>query len=450
MRPPIAITLFEHQPRTYEEIGLSLDHPVIEQLDRLNAAAGCDLMILGRKTITATQQVGIIRAGNVTFEILPKIDYDPLGQSDDPIDSQTYTHAAQSATRNLLFLLSYVFDLTIHEQEIAALAKQHASWLELLTRLFATDLHRQMQSGITHNYVRHEEILPVLRGRWNLGRQLMHRPYSIHQFDVTFDEFSPDHPLNQIFRFVVEQLLWQTQDPSSRALLLDLNEWLYPVHRHTQIPFTLVDQITFSRLTERFGPAFNLAKLFLSGNTPQLSVGRDNLYAFVFDMNMLFERFITQFIICHRINILPEVWRNTLIRPQSQGVTCYLAHRFLDDRPAVLLRPDILFTMSSTAKPWLIIDAKYKQLVSNRRSLNISNNDVHQMLAYVTRFDCSRAMLLYPNTALSDRQRQHLVIDSNHSHLLINTINLRQPLQDPRPLIGELREIFQSLPLMDG
>jgi 5-methylcytosine-specific restriction enzyme subunit McrC len=197
-------------------------------------------------------------------------------------------------------------------------------------------------------------------------------------------------------------------------------------------------------------PAFNLAKLFLAGNTPQLHIGRENISAFVFDMNILFERFITQFIIRHRMDILSEGWRNTLIHPQSQGVTCYLARRFLDDHPAVLLKPDILFTMSSTTRPWLIIDAKYKQLVTNRRSLNISNDDVHQMLAYVTRFDCPRAMLLYPNTALSDRQRQHLVIDANHSHLLINTINLRQPLQDPKPLIGELREIFQSLPLTDG
>jgi hypothetical protein len=50
---PMTITLYEHQTRSYQEIGLAPDHPVFEQLDRINQLAKKEIITLGRKGIKA-------------------------------------------------------------------------------------------------------------------------------------------------------------------------------------------------------------------------------------------------------------------------------------------------------------------------------------------------------------------------------------------------------------
>jgi len=137
------ITLFEHQRRRYEDLDLAPDHPVIERLARLNNEQGAELVLLGRKSLKATQHVGVIHLGEITLQILPKIDYDPAGDADSYEGTPSYVKAANSATRNLLYMLSYAYGLKIREQDAAPLARQPSNWFDLLTRLFARDLHKK-------------------------------------------------------------------------------------------------------------------------------------------------------------------------------------------------------------------------------------------------------------------------------------------------------------------
>ncbi|MFC2031614.1 hypothetical protein ACFLWA_12915, partial [Chloroflexota bacterium] len=138
-------TFFEHQKRSYDDLGWHTDHPAIRQLELLNEAASAELLLLGRHHLKATQYVGVIRAGDTTLQILPKIDYDPVGDADAHVDSIPYQAAAHTASRNLLHLLSYTQGLQIKEQDIASLLARRSDWFELLTRLLATDLHRHMK-----------------------------------------------------------------------------------------------------------------------------------------------------------------------------------------------------------------------------------------------------------------------------------------------------------------
>jgi hypothetical protein len=73
------ITLFEHQKRAYTELGWGLDHPALEAIEELNSGTSADLVKLEHKHLKATQFVGVIRLGEITLQILPKIDYDPRG-----------------------------------------------------------------------------------------------------------------------------------------------------------------------------------------------------------------------------------------------------------------------------------------------------------------------------------------------------------------------------------
>ncbi len=446
------ITLFEHQTRSYEKLGWGPYHPALEQLRLLNKACRVELIRLGHRQLQATQFVGVIRLGETTLQILPKIDYAPTGSTDAREDSKPYQAAVSSATHNLLYLLSYTQDLQIREQEVAPLLARRSDWFELLTRLLAMNLHGLMKRGLEYAYVEVEETIPVMRGRWQLGRQLRRRPYVRHLFDVAYDEFSPDTYLNQAFQFVVRCLLPHTQDPGNRRLLLDIREWLAPVQDLGEISQAHLEKVHFTRLNERFRPAFNLARLFIENSSLQLTAGQHQTFAFVFDMNRLFEEFVSRFITRYRSHILPQDWKDVRIRAQSQGQTIYLAERLPDGREVFRLVPDLLLTRPS-GNPLLILDTKYKQLDVNRRQLGVSEDDMYQMLAYATRLDCPRTLLLYPQSAASSRTLAQFETLGHPNHLVVATINLRQPLNRPDGLVQELRDnfnVFSSPMMMEG
>jgi 5-methylcytosine-specific restriction enzyme subunit McrC len=116
----------------------------------------------------------------------------------------------------------------------------------------------------------------------------------------------PDTLLNQVFRLAVDWLQRITRDTQNRQMLADLESWLQPVHLPAKLSSVDLDHIEFNRLNERFYPAFQLARLLLDGLTVQLLAGGQRAFAFVFDMDRLFEQFIASFLQTYSRLILPE------------------------------------------------------------------------------------------------------------------------------------------------
>ncbi len=440
----MTITLFEHQARSYESLGWSVTHPAVNELERLNESCGEELLRLGRRELRASSFVGVLRTSSSTIQILPKIDFDPEGNAEAERGAARI-NAEQSATRNLLYLLSYTRDLQLREQDVASLLTQRSDWFELLTRLFASDLHRLMQRGMDRSYVLVEDTLPVMRGRWEFGRQLTRRPHVRHLFDVVYDEFSSDTLLNRVFRHVVDRLLLRSQNLESRRMLRDLRDWMSEVSSRDPITAHHLNRAaaTLTRLNAQFSPAFNVARMFIENEALRLTAGSKDAYAFVFDMNVLFEEFIARFISRYRRGILPTDWRTLQVEAQTRGNPLYLADRLPNRKPAFRLRPDLLLKNHSE-KPILILDTKYKRLRPSGNRIS-SSEDVYQMLAYSTRLRCPRVVLLYPQQADAQSTRLQYEIKESNERFLVATVNLRRPLAEPSGLIEELRGILQPV-----
>lgn len=439
------ITLFEQRAYPYPVRGITASDPLLEILDRLNQNAGKEFIRLERKGIRTTQFVGVIQAGESTIQILPKIDCDPDAAAESVVGSASYDRESVSAARNFLHLLTLCLDIKLHNQSIASLGSNRSTWLELLTRLFAVELLTQLQQGFHQDYVRRDELLPYVRGRWNIARQFSRQPNLTRGLDVSYDDYLPDNLLNQVFLYAIDRLLRITRDIQNRQMLADLESWLQPVRLPMQLSSIDLEQIHFNRLNERFLPAFELARLFLGGLTIQLMAGGQRAYAFVFDMDQLFEQFVASLLQTRSRFILPEEWQGLPIELQGGTVKKHLVLPMPQpESPMFLLKPDIILGFPD--QPQLIIDTKNKALPLKNSYRAVSEDDAYQMLAYATQFNCRSILLLYPHTYGAEIFNPKLLMFEQSSiRLFVATLNLHQPLNKLSPLIQELRTIMYSI-----
>ncbi|MBD1848186.1 hypothetical protein H6F89_33515 [Cyanobacteria bacterium FACHB-63] len=155
-------------------------------------------------------------------------------------------------------MLDYTGCLGIREVNLAALQRSQ-NWFEVLIYLFASHLKREWQKTAHHSYQQIDAVLPVLRGKWQIATQLR-RPEQKHLFRVTYDEFTVDNPLNQVFRYVVEKVWQLTRDSGNRQSLTELRHWMDEVTLLPVVTADMAKQIQLSRLNTRYKPLLNLAE----------------------------------------------------------------------------------------------------------------------------------------------------------------------------------------------
>ena len=439
------ITLFERQAIPYQALGLQANDPLLEALDRLNQSAGVELIRLERKGLRATQFVGVIQAGGRTIQILPKIDCDPDASTDAVVGSLSYERAAASAAQNFMRLLIHARKLKLHNQTLATLSSGRGVWLEMLTRLFAVELLTQLQQGFHQDYIRREDLLPYVRGRWNIARQFVRQPNLVQGLDVSYDDYLPDTLLNRVFRLAVDRLQRIAREAQNRQMLADLESWLQPVQLLTQLSAADLNRVEFTRLNERFYPALQLARLLLEGQTVQLLAGGQRAFAFVFDMDRLFEQFVASLLHTHAQRVFPEAWQELHIEFQGGKIKKHLIQPpNPSENPLFPLKPDILLGLPGM--PRLIIDTKNKVLPLRQPYRAVAESDAYQMLAYSTQFRCPNILLLYPRTlGAAETPPQVLSVEQTSIRLFVATLDLHQPLDRFDRLIQEFRSILSFI-----
>lgn len=401
----------------------------LQLLERARVAKGADVLTAtshgGQRTLRAHQFAGTLRLGADTITILPKIDYG---------DGR-----AESAARNLLYMLEQAGTLPPHRQSLAPLLRRGGDWFELLTRIFATELLAQWTRGPHRHYQLIEDTLPVLRGKLQVQRQAR-QPARDHRFDVAYDEFTEDNPLSRVLRYVVEQLWRRARDGGNRRLLGELRQLMDQVSLEPFLTAAAIQPGLINRLNARYEPLLNLARLFLGHESLELARGDAQTFAFVFDMNQLFEAFLVGFIRRRWAAVVPPGLQDCTLHPQGHHHTRYLAGQD-GGGPVFRLKPDMVFRRGGDFP--LLIDAKYKALTDRAGQGGVSQSDFYQMFAYAHRYAAPRVLLLYPQVVAAHRARFYLI--DHPATVSAATVNLRRDLskaENQRALAGELRQLL--------
>lgn len=134
------------------------------------------------------------------------------------------------------------------------------------------------------------------------------------------------------------------------------------------------ERLTLDRKTKSYQKALEIARLFLMQYHPDLSRGRDHVLALMFDMNVLWEKFVFVSLKKNGLKVFAQnsksFWNPT-------------------NGPRRTIRPDIRIEIGDQT---FICDTKWKVLKDNRPSME----DIRQMYAYHQYFNANKVALIYP------------------------------------------------------
>ena len=158
-------------------------------------------------------------------------------------------------------------------------------------------------------------------------------------------------------------------------------------------PAALFERIKLERLPAEYVEALRLGRDLLDRRVGGLFVGSAIGQSEVLFMPSVFESFVIQGVteIAHQLGFR--------VQPKPRG---YFAGRWegglANGHDGFELLPDITIKESGCETTIAIVDAKWKVLDSGVYNLGVSESDVYQMLAYGQRFNCKRAIIVYPST----------------------------------------------------
>lgn len=327
----------------------------------------------GRTSLRAGQVVGVIVAEGCSLEILPKIH----GLADDVI------------RHRLINMLAVAMDLDVASGRLTSLGWQRDNLLEILIGLFAAKLTDAVRLGMPRRYVPHEEDLPALRGRLDATRQFTSLAASPQKLASRFDELSVDIALNQIMQAAVQKLQKLSRSQSNQRSLRELSFAYADVTPHAGSRLRW-DLVVLDRTNMRWRELLDLAQLLLGEKFQTTTSGAGQGFSLLFEMNMLFERYVAK--------MLQRAVRNTSLRvvAQTGGMYC-LTELDGEKRQRFHTKPDIRVLRDNETV--LVIDTKWKRL--SRRvddpKQGVSQADIYQMMAYGELYRSGCLMLLYPH-----------------------------------------------------
>ena len=314
--------------------------------------------------------VGIIKINNLIIEILPKISL-----SNDIIKDREI----------LVFMLSKCNKLSVDINELLNSNILNNSLLDILAKVFSKKLLNELQKGLYREYVSKEEALSTIKGKILISKSIKENTINKNKMNCKYDEFTEDNLFNAILKRAISVILFSIKNDDVKKELNIINNVLNDIS-DIYIPNNIILNYKLNRMSNRFLECFTLAKLILLNSSMDKSLGKENGFSILFEMNYLYEEYIGV--------LLKEVFNDSDIKVNTQEKSKYLLWNTLKERNEIALKPDIVIYKDN--KPKVIIDTKWKSSSINNREI-YSQSDIYQMYAYITTYmEYEECILLYP------------------------------------------------------
>ena len=343
--------------------------------------------------------VGIIKVNNLIIEILPKISL-----SNDIIKDREI----------LMFMLSKCNKLSVDIKELLNSNILKNSLLDILAKVFSKKLLNELQKGLYREYVSKEEALSMIKGKILISKSIKENTINKNKMNCKYDEFTEDNLFNAILKRAINVILFSIKNDDVKKELNIINNIFNDVS-DIYVPNNIILNYKLNRMNNRFLECFTLAKLILLNSSMDKSLGKENGFSILFEMNYLYEEYIGV--------LLKEVFNDTNISINTQEKSRYLLWNTLKERNEIALKPDIVIYKDN--KPKIIIDTKWKSATIDGKEV-YTQGDIYQMYAYITTYEeCQQCILLYPKINENIKHSEWILNDDiRNKKILIYEINL--------------------------
>jgi len=318
-----------------------------------------------------------------------------------------------------MFLLSYACDPGGWREVGTAFAPEDDLFTAVASA-FAVHAERALAPAPIRGYVTVEGRSTTLRGTLRVADQIAKWPAQPIPLEIVYDNFTPDVAENRLVRGAAELLLRMPLLPFRvRRRLLRIRATLEDVAPPS--PSTSVRAPGITRLNVRYQSALALAELILRGTSISTHAGQVAGVAFVFDMNAVFEDFLS-------------LTLQTALERHGGRLELQHKREHLDVQQCIRLIPDLTWWKSGGCRA--VIDAKYKRLADER----FPNADAYQMLAYCTALGLERGYLVYAKDA-GESDRNH-TIKNDGKTIHVRAIDVEQA---PTEVLDQVERLAEEI-----
>ena len=331
------------------------------------------------KVLQAQNYVGVIQTKDgTTIEILPKIK---------ELENEKLKEI-------LIKMLKTLKKSPFKNFNTANLKASKMPLLEIFIFMFLEELAKLVQKGIKSDYVQKEENLKFLKGKLKISEQIKHNTIHKERFFVQYEEFSSDRVENRLIKTTLEYLYKKSKSNKNQQRI---REFLF-VFDEIKISHNIktdFEKVKLNRQMKDYEQVLLWCKTFLLENSFSPYKGNDIAFALLFDMNLLFESYVYDYL---RKNAFFENIKN-------QDKKHHLAYE--NGNGKFTLKPDIVIDDGK-----IIVDTKWKILSENKSNQGISQSDMYQLYAYGKKYqNCENLYLIYPKDELIDGNLYHYYED---------------------------------------
>jgi 5-methylcytosine-specific restriction enzyme subunit McrC len=289
----------------------------------------------------------------------------------------------------LMFLLAYAADQR-GWRDILAPFKGHRDEVAAVASGFSWHALRAVERGPIRGYQRRDERRDNLRGRIRFADQVARGGGLAIPLEISYADYTADVLENRMLVTAATLLLRMPRvAPLARRRLLHVRSRLEGVHALRDWRSV---HAAITRLNEHYRPALALAELVLQNLSLSEKTGKLSSATFVFDMNKVFEDFVTAAF-------------TSAMRKHGGTVRPQVGEYSLDRGAQLRLRPDIGWWDGDHCLA--VLDVKYKAIDDGL----LRHDDAYQMLAYCTAYGLDRGYLVYAKDSGTER-RTHVVRNS--------------------------------------
>ena len=364
------ITVFEHETLSLGSDAKSITQTQLEALQGFYGEKGVPYYSLTNQGVKFNEYVGVIQVGSTSIEVLPKAD--KTGDA--------------NKWRSLLISMMRTVGLFSKEAPSSSnLRLRPNSILDLYFELYISEVEGLIRKGLIKKYRRIQGNCNALKGSINFSKHISKNLIHQERFFVNYTTYDHDHLLHAILLKALKLLsrINSNHILSSRINVLLIN---FPELKDIQVSESVFNRIITNRKTSQYSSALDIARLILLNYHPDVISGRDNILALMFNMNMLWEKFVYV----------------SLRKHKPEGSTIHAQNKKYFWKPengsrSSYMEPDIV--LNKGTNDCLVIDTKWK----NIGKANPSSNDLRQIYVYMKYYGAKKVALVYPGVTSDPR-----------------------------------------------